>query len=315
MIVTRPDLEQLIDEVRASVADPAHGIYGPKSTSWLISKEGILFLGGGKAALLQLAHPYVAHAVDQHSATRNDPLGRFRRTFDNVFAIVFGDLDMAIRSARRVHAVHTKITGSIGENVGAFREGARYAANDADALMWVHATLLETAVQVYDLVIRPLSHAEKQSYYGETKRFARLFGIPDSVLPSDWNAFRNYYDRMIESSTLAVGGPAREMSRFLFTSPHPAYQPVFHWLRVMTAGLMPARLRDEFGLPFDRVERGVYRASAFALRRTVKRLPPRLRYIPAYIRARRRLRGETGPDRVGEWLEKLALLPLSPTRT
>jgi uncharacterized protein (DUF2236 family) len=315
MIVTRADLEQLIEEVRAQVPEPAHGIYGPKSTSWLISKEGVLFLGGGKAALLQLAHPFVAHAVDQHSDTRNDPLGRFRRTFDNVFAIVFGDLDSAIRSARRVHAVHTKITGSIQENVGAFRQGARYAANDADALMWVHATLLETAVQVYEAVIRPLSHDEKSSYYEETKRFARLFGIPDSVLPRDWNAFKSYYDRMIDSSTLAVGAPAREMTRFLFTSPHPAYQPLFRWLRVMTAGLMPPRLRDEFELSFEPIERAVYRGSLFALRRTAKRLPPRLRYIPAYVRARRRIRGETGPDRVGEWLERLALLPLSPTKT
>jgi uncharacterized protein (DUF2236 family) len=315
MIVTRGDLEQLIEEVRADVAVPAHGIYGPQSMAWKISKEGVLFLGGGRAALLQLAHPFVAHAVDQHSETRNDPLGRFKRTFDNVFAIVFGDLDAALRSARRVHAVHNKITGDIREHVGQFREGARYAANDAEALMWVHATLLDTAVQVYEAVIRPLGPEEKESYYRESKRFARLFGIPDSVLPADWNAFSAYFDRMIGSSTIAVGQPALEMSRFLFASPHPAYRPLFRWLKMMTAGLLPARLRDELELPFSAFERALYEASIFALGRTVKRLPPRLRYIPAYVRAQRRIAGLTGPDRVGEWLERLALLPLAPTKT
>src|SRR5258706_10449611 len=90
MTVTRADLESHIEHLRAEVKDPKAGIYGPGSISWTIGKEAILFLGGGRAALLQLAHPAVAHAVDQHSATRNDPLGPFQRTFDNVFAMVSG---------------------------------------------------------------------------------------------------------------------------------------------------------------------------------------------------------------------------------
>ncbi len=311
MIVTRADLEELIEEVRQSVEHPAHGIYGPKSVSWLVNKEGILFLGGGRAALLQLAHPFVAHAVDQHSATRTDPLGRFRRTFDNVFAIVFGDLDSAVRSARRVHAVHTKINGAIAEHVGRFAEGSRYAANDAGALLWVHATLLHSAVEVYESVMRPLELGEKRRYYQESKRFARLFGIPDSVLPQNWEEFVSYFERTVASDEIAVGAPALTMSRFLFQSPHPAYRPLFRWLQVMTAGYMPERLREQFELSFEPMERALFRASLFALRRTVPRLPPRLRYVPAYVRARRRLAGRSGPDRIGEWLERLALLPLA----
>src|SRR5512145_2531502 len=150
MTVTRADLEAKIDQVRAAVRDPRAGLYGPGSVSWKVNREGAVMLGGGRAALLQLAHPYVAHAVDQHSATRTDPLGRFQRTFDNVFAMVFGDWDTAVKCSRRVHAIHSRISGEISEDVGAFRKGAHYDANDESALMWVHATLLAGALEAYE---------------------------------------------------------------------------------------------------------------------------------------------------------------------
>jgi len=307
MVVSRADLEKCIDELRAGVSDPRVGIYGPGSQAWTISKEGILFLGGGKAALMQLAHPAVAHAVDQHSQTRTDPLGRFQRTFDNVFAMVFGDLDAAVKSACRVHAIHSRISGSITEQVGSFREGCHYEANDADALMWVHATLIETAVQTYELVVRPLSYAEKDRYYKETRRFALLFGIPDRVLPKSWGDFYEYYEGMIESDIIKVGRPGLELSGFLFSSPRPALGPLFRWLETMTAGLLPPRLQREFQLRFGPAERLVFLASLRALGPTYPLLPPRVRYMPAYVQARRRLAGKQGPDRIGRLLERVAL--------
>ncbi len=307
MVVSRADLERCIDELRAEVRDPRVGIYGPASQAWTISKEGILFLGGGKAALLQLAHPAVAHAVDQHSKTRTDPLGRFQRTFDNVFAMVFGDLDAAAKSARRVHAIHSRISGAINEQVGAFAEGSHYEANDEHALLWVHATLIETAVQMYELAIRPLSYAEKDRYYRETRRFALLFGIPDRVLPGSWGEFSDYYQHMIDSEVIKVGRPGLELAGFLFSSHRPAFAPLFRWLETMTAGLLPPRLQREFRLRYGPADRAVFHASLAALRPVYPLLPPRVRYIPAYVQARRRLAGKRGPDRIGQLLERAAL--------
>lgn len=307
MTVTRAELEKFIAELRAETADPRAGIYGPASASWRINRESVLFLGGGKAALLQLAHPFVAHGVDQHSQTRTDPLGRFQRTFDNVFAMVFGDLESAIKSSRRVHAIHSRVTGVINEHVGAFTPGSCYEANDEDALMWVHATLLATAVDTYELLVRPLTRADKRAYYRESKRFARLFGISDRVLPGDWEAFGAYYRRMIDSDVIRVGKPARDLAGFLFASPKPWLKPLFGWLEIMTAGLLPPRLRGEFGFDYGPLERIVFDASVAAIRPSYARLPARLRYSPAYVAARRRLAGKTGADRVGQWIERLAL--------
>lgn len=190
MTVSRADIEGELARLEAEVQRPEAGIYGPGSASWKVDRESIIFLAGGRAALLQLAHPFVAHAVDQHSDTRNDPLGRFQRTFDNVFAMVFGDLAQAERSARRVHAIHTRIQGHIAENVGAFAAGSFYEANDENALMWVHATLLDSAILAYEQVLGPLSPLDRRQYYAESRRFARLFEFRSRCCPKTGARFR-----------------------------------------------------------------------------------------------------------------------------
>ena len=61
--VSRDDSAALIAAVERGVADPRAGIFGPQSISWRINRESALFLGAGRAALLQLAHPWVATAL------------------------------------------------------------------------------------------------------------------------------------------------------------------------------------------------------------------------------------------------------------
>jgi uncharacterized protein (DUF2236 family) len=274
--------------------------------AWRVNREAAVFLGGGRAALMQLAHPFVAHAVEQHSATRADPQGRFVRTFLHVNAMVFGPFDAAVRAARGVHKIHERITGVIAEDGGRYRVGDPYAANDADALMWVHATLLDTAVQVYELVVGPLTDRDKERYYEESRSFAYLFGIPDAVQPRGWRGFRSYWDDMVRSDTLAAGRVARDIGRFLFLPPSRSVAPVADWYKIVTAGLLPPRFRDELGLRYDGAERALFAASVAAAKAAVRVAPRGVRYVPAYVDARRRLAGK-GPYRLGRWAEKLVL--------
>jgi uncharacterized protein (DUF2236 family) len=77
MTVSRQDLEASLEKVRARTEDPRHGLFGPSSLVWRVNREQLLFLAGTRAVLLQEAHPFVAHGIDQHSRTKSDPLGRF----------------------------------------------------------------------------------------------------------------------------------------------------------------------------------------------------------------------------------------------
>lgn len=303
--VTARRLEETLDELRRGVKDPNLGLFGPGSMMWEIGRESVCFLGGGRAALLQLAHPYVAHGVDQHSKTRTDPFGRFQRTFSNVFDMIYGDLDSAIESARRVHRIHERIRGPIRENVGLWAEGTPYRANEVPALMWVHATLWDSAVQAYELVVRPLSNDEKDRYYEETKRFALLFGIPREALPPDWSSFVAYNRRMWESDEVVVGDTAREIASFLFTPPEKVLTPVTAFAKILTAGLLPPRIRAGFGLRFGTPEKRVFQATIRALKATHRTWPYRMRYLPAYLDARRRIQGRTGRDRINELLNRI----------
>ena len=311
MTVERDDLERCLSYLERRMGDRRAGIYGPGSLSWQVNREGVTMLGGGCAALMQLAHPWVAHAIDQHSQTRTDPAGRFQRTFSMVFAMVFGDLDDALRSAREVHALHRTIRGAIKEDVGRFKRGDRYHANDEQALLWVHATLLDTALRVYELIVRPLSPLEREAYYQESKLFAYLFGLGDDVLPPDHAAFVRWYQDMINSETIAVGEPAMQTRRFLLSAPSRASRPLMRWMKIFTTGLLPAKLRTQFELPYGGVERALFQRSIPLLRAAHRASPERLKFYPAYVDANRRLAGKSTKDPVGQWLERAAMRGLA----
>jgi uncharacterized protein (DUF2236 family) len=190
-------------------------MFGPRSLTWQIDRESAIFFGAGRALLLQLAHPWVAAAIEQHSNAFADPVGRFHRTFSTVFAMVFGTLDQSVDAARRLHGRHAGIIGQLPWTAGPFAVGSTYRANAIPALRWVYATLIETALVAYELVLPPLTAQQRDRYYRESQLFGGLFGIPQECLPQDWTAFANYFSAMLHSEILSVSQQARTMARRL----------------------------------------------------------------------------------------------------
>ncbi|MGE0549651.1 MAG: oxygenase MpaB family protein [Kofleriaceae bacterium] len=287
-IVTRDELEGSLAAIRATVTDPREGILGPRSIVWQFGSELGLFLGGGRAALLQLAHPMVAYAIDHHSSTRNNVVGRFQRTFHNVFAMVFGDLDTAFIAARRVHAIHNRITGTIAETIGGWPAGTRYDANDPEALRWVHATLVDTTLTMCDRFGERPSIDIKNGYVTQMNRFAALFGIPERLLPSSYAEHEAYMTRMLGSDMIAVAPCAREMGRFLVGRGGSHQTPFGRMLEAITASLLPERLAREFEI---RASPALVRAGLGLLGRVQSQLPRAIVTMPAKIDAERRIAG------------------------
>src|SRR5262249_16763106 len=161
---------------------------------------------------------------------------------------------------------------------------------------------------IYELVLRPLSAAEKDAYYAETTRFAALFGIPGTLLPPDWQAFEDYWRRMLESPAITVSPVARRLARSLLHPPGTWIGPAWDWLRAITARLLPPRLREEFGLPYGPVEQALAEGSLRTLRAGWWLLPGSVRWLPAYRDAVRRLEGRGGRDPIGIVLDGVARL-------
>ncbi len=301
VIVTREDLETSLARLRETVADPRAGILGPTSIGWQIGADLALFLGGGRAALLQLAHPMVAHAIDDHSRTRADVAGRFQRTFRNVFSMVFGDLEDAFAAARRVHAIHTRVHGVLPAAAGRWPAGTPYHANDIDSLRWVHATLVDTTIATRELIDGPLPIAIKDAYQIELHRFGALFGIPASALPQSWSDHVAYVDGMIESRALAVVPCAREMAGFLIGNVPDHPQPILgRAAELVTELMLPPALATAFGLRGARRRTKLGLAAFAALYR---RIPRSTVEIPALSEARRRLVGQPA-SRWSTWTER-----------
>ena len=124
--ITEIDLERGFDVVRSKAASSADGVFGPGSTIWQVDREALVFLGAGRALLLQLAHPWVATAIAQHSKALSDPIGRFHRTFEIVFTLVFGSLEQALATSRRLHRRHAAISGHLPERLGPYAKGSPY---------------------------------------------------------------------------------------------------------------------------------------------------------------------------------------------
>lgn len=294
-MVSENELELTLSKVRAKAAGPIPGVFGPDSVTWRIDREAVIFLGAGRALLLQLAHPWVAAAIAEHSKTLADPIGRFHRTFDIVFAMVFGSLDRAMLSSRQLHRRHAMIVGLMPETVGPFAAGSRYCANDIPSLCWVHATLVETALMVHDLVLPPLSTEERERYWSESRTFGALFGLTGDDLPADWSGFSAYAAAMAQSDTLTVSPAAREIAAQIFGGARPWLRPP-RWYRALTATLLPERLRVGFGFELDERDARSADNALRWIRRVYPKLPDRLRYVGPYQEAQARLRGEPQPD-------------------
>lgn len=294
-MVSGNDLEFTLDQVRDGAAGPIPGVFGPDTVTWRIDREAVIFLGAGRALLLQLAHPWVAAAIAEHSKTLADPIGRFHRTFDIVFAMVFGSLDRAMLSSRQLHRRHAMIVGAMPETIGPFAAGSRYCANDIPSLRWVHATLVETALIAHDLVLPPLAVEERERYWTESRTFGALFGLTGDDLPADWAGFAAYTTEMAQSDTLTVSPAAREIAAQIFDGARPWLRPP-RWYRALTASLLPERLRAGFGFELD--ARGAKSADNALrwIKRVYPKLPDRLRYVGPYQEAQARLRGELQPD-------------------
>jgi uncharacterized protein (DUF2236 family) len=302
-LVETADLERQLEIVRAKAAGQAEGVFGPDSLIWQVDREALVFLGAGRALLLQLAHPWVATAIAEHSQALDDPISRFHRTFEIVFTLVFGTLDQALAASRRLHARHGSIGGRLSETLGPFAQGSAYQANEISAMLWVHATLTDTALLAHDLVLPPLSGAERARFYSEARLLGLLFGIPLEQQPPDWAAFARYSSTIMESDVLTVGSAAREIAARVLMG--AGRVPVPRWYQALTASMLPARLRTAFGLPFGEDEQKRAARALHLIRHIYPALPSRLRYSAPYQEAVARLSGRSRPDALTRGLSRL----------
>lgn len=286
--VARADLTRLRYALGRRAVDPTASLYGPDSRTWEITRESVLLLGGGRALLMQIAHPLVAAGVAAHSGFQREPLQRLRRTLDLMQTIAFDDAASALQAVRRIEQVHTQVRGELAETVGPFPRGTRYDAADPPLLFWVHATLVDSAMVVFERFVRPLAPGERRAYYDESRIGARLFGIPQDLIPPTLADFRDYMRARLASRELAIGRDGRALAAAILRPPlMPGLRQLAGTSRLFTVGLLPPSLRRRYGFEWSPAREAALSAIAAASRAGLPLVPEALRHVGRARRAGR----------------------------
>jgi uncharacterized protein (DUF2236 family) len=261
------------------------GLFGPGSLAWRINRETVLLLGGGRALLMQVAHPLVAAGVADHSDFTRDPYDRLWRTVDTALTVIFGDAEHWRAAVERVTRIHAGVNGARGRTT--------YSAVDPELLLWVHATLVDSSIEAYHALVRPIQPAIRERYYLEMRRMGTAFGVPEELHPPTYAAFRSYLDRTI--AELDVTDECRAVARQVLSPPTPpVLVPAGLLGGLASVGLLPPRIREELGLRWGQRAETVFRAFAATSRAAVPLLPARVRVWPHARQATHRVAASRG---------------------
>jgi uncharacterized protein (DUF2236 family) len=265
------------------------GGFTPHSAIWWISREWVLMLGGGRALLMQAAHPLALAGVMEHSRYASEPWDRLERTMQAVWTAVYGEPAEAERIGRRVRAMHSKVHGVLHRPLGPFPAGTPYDARDPELLMWVHATLVDSALLLYRTYVRPLSLDEQEAYYQDMKALARLFGTPDEAIPETYADFVAWFRSMLDSDRICVTPEARALAATVLKPPLPVVaRPVWEFVKFFTAGLLPPELRRGYGFTWTPAHGALLLGSSEYVKRVlVPLLPDMARALPGARTAER----------------------------
>ena len=199
-----------------------------------------------------------------------------------MLALTFGSEQEAEAAAKGIRAIHRRVHGELASAEGPFPAHARYTAEDPALLTWVHATLLDSYLLMYELLVGPLTAEEQDRYCAESRRAESLLGMPPGCLPGSVAELREYLAHMLASGEITVGDTARLLSQdILYPPTFLVGRPLVALARLPAIGLLPSAVRRGYGLTWSPRQGRALAAVAAVSRRVLPFIPPAFRYWPA----------------------------------
>jgi uncharacterized protein (DUF2236 family) len=216
------------------------GLFGPDSVTWRVHQDASMFVGGLRALLLQTMHPLAMAGVADHSAYRDDPLGRLTRTATYVGVTTFGTTAQARQAITSVGRVHDRVEGVAPD-------GRPYRANDPHLLTWVHHTLVDSFLRAYRRYgAGSITRAEADRYVDEMAVLADEWGAEPAA--RSVTELRAYFHAV--APELGATAAARDAARWLCLPPLPlAARPAYAVILPAAVGLLPGTARRSLRLP------------------------------------------------------------------
>jgi uncharacterized protein (DUF2236 family) len=264
-------MEPLARAYERSVADRPKdaGLFGPRSVVWRVHRDRSFPLAAIRSLMVQALHPLAMAGVAEHSDWKRDPFGRLAATAGYVLTVTYGDTAAAHSAATRVRAVHTHVRGTDPVT------GLPYHADDPDLLLWIHAGMVDSIVEVVRRYGRSLDAADADIYVAEMVRFAEIIGVPAAQIPASVAALREY----MESVELRQLTPAASDAIGIVLDPpglDAETRELWHDLGQVAVGTLPDWARSMYGFdtpPPELLEREPVRQLIGALDLAFESLP------------------------------------------
>src|SRR5260370_36004163 len=148
--------------------------------------------------MVQALLPLAMAGVAQHSSWRQDPFGRLAATSSYLLTTPYGETAAALAAAGWVRKIHVRVRGTDPET------GLAYSAEDPALLLWVHAGMVDSIVEVVRRYGRTIDDESADRYVAEMVRFAEIVGVPRQDVPATAGSLRAY----LESVELRQATPA-----------------------------------------------------------------------------------------------------------
>lgn len=129
------------------------GLFKVDGAVWKVHGNLGTLVGGVRALLLQAAHPAPLAGVAQHSRYETDPMGRLAGTTRWLTITTFGSKEIIEREAKRVNAMHSKVSGDYKNKLGVH---SNYRAQDSRFLLWVHCAFTDSFIKSHLALGYPL---------------------------------------------------------------------------------------------------------------------------------------------------------------
>lgn len=233
---------------------------------------------------MQLAHPLVAAGVYDHSSFRATPWQagtRLHATVHAMLALTFGTDAEREYALHGIRTIHRRVHGRLPAAVGPFPAGTCYSAEDPALVLWVHVTLLESVPLVYELLVAPLTDAERDEYCAEAAWVAIALGARPEDVPRTHADVRAHLARSYASGAIAVGPQARELAASVVSPGIARLIPPLAWLhRLVTVGLLPAEVRGQYGFAWTPRQQQRLERVIRLVRRVRASLPLRIAWWP-----------------------------------
>jgi uncharacterized protein (DUF2236 family) len=240
-----------------------------------VHRERVMALSGGRSLLLMAAHPVAWQGFFRSTSSLHEPYERLARAAKVLQVITWGDRGRADRMCAHVRKAHRGAQGTLAD-------GTSYRADDPELLLWVLSSIVDSALVVFERFVRPLDADERERYWQDWRLVGKLFAIPYKRSPRTFDDFRAYVDDMV-AHELEVVPEARELSRKIVLDPPVPlrYRPLIEVANTVTAGMLPRRVREMYGLSWDPVrEVGLRLNAEWSKRVLLPLLPDGLRLSP-----------------------------------